>query len=743
MGEEEKMALTQIKKRNGNMESFDRVKISTAIYKAAVAVGGKDRARADDLSRQVEHVLEQKIGERIPSVEEVQDIIETVLIDQGHAKTAKAYILYRQKHKEIRDAREIIIGKHTSLKLSLNSLEVLKGRYLLKDPVGTIIETPEELFRRVAENISLADSKYGDDPKNAEKEFYDEITSLKFMPASPTLMNAGAPLQQLSACFVLPIGDSIKEIFESVKATAIIHQSGGGTGFNFSKLRPRNDIVISTKGIASGPLSFIRVFDTTTDVINQGGKRRGANMGILRVDHPDIMDFIVAKEKTTVLNNFNLSVAITDIFMKAVKNNTDYDLISPRTNKPMKTLNARKVFDLIILMAWKNGEPGIIFIDEINRYNPTPEIGPIESTNPCGEQPLLPYESCNLGSINLAKFVTADKKLDWDELKKTCKVAVHFMDNVIDMNNLPLPQIEEMTRSNRKIGIGVMGWADLLYQLKIPYNSDEAIALAEKVMKFVDDEIKQVSEDIAVKRGPFPNIQKSIYKNLTPIRNAARTTIAPTGTISMIADASSGIEPLFSIAYMKRVMGGKELVYMNEYFKQALKDEGIYSPELEQSVINKASIQDIEEIPEHIRKVFVTAFDITPDWHVKMQAAFQKYTNNAVSKTVNFPNDATPAEVEKVYLMAYDMGCKGVTVYRDGSREGQILNINTTKKGTAKTSTDKTEKTTSAEKTEAILPATETPAKIKETKCPECKTELVFKEGCSSCPNCGHSKCSL
>ncbi|MBW3004798.1 vitamin B12-dependent ribonucleotide reductase [Candidatus Woesearchaeota archaeon] len=722
------MVITQIKKRNGELVPFDRIKISTAIYKAAVAVGGKDRARADDLARQVEHVLTKKFEDRTPTVEEIQDMVETVLIDQGHGKTAKAYILYRQRHKEVREAREILLGKQTTLKVSLNSLAVLKGRYLLKDPAGNIIETPEELFRRVSENVSLADRKYGGDPKEAEEKFYEEITSLKFMPSSPTLMNAGAPLQQLSACFVLPVGDSIKEIFDAVKSTAIIHQSGGGTGFSFSRIRPRNDIVISTKGVASGPLSFIRVFDTATDVINQGGKRRGANMGILRVDHPDIMDFIVAKEKTTVLNNFNLSVALTDAFMEAVKKGEDYELISPKTHKPVKKLNAKKVFDLIVLMAWKNGEPGIIFIDRMNEGNPTPEIGEIESTNPCGEQPLLPYESCNLGSINLAKFVKEDRTIDWSGLRDSCKITTHFMDNVIDMNNLPLPEIEEMTRANRKIGIGVMGWADMLYQLRIPYNSEEAIQLAEKVMKFVDDEVKIASEELAAKRGPFPNIQKSIYKNKTPIRNAARTTIAPTGTISMIADCSSGIEPLFSIAYVKRVMEGQELVYINQHFKNALRDAGLYSDNIVQKVTDRASIQDVAEIPEELRKVFVTAFDITPEWHVRMQAAFQKYTNNAVSKTVNFPNDATTAEVEQVYMLAFDTGCKGVTVYRDGSREGQILNVKSEKK---------------EEKAKKEEEQSKSKHKFDEKNCPECKTDMVFTEGCATCPNCGWSKCSV
>ncbi|MBD3303921.1 vitamin B12-dependent ribonucleotide reductase [Candidatus Woesearchaeota archaeon] len=723
------MVVTQIKKRNNELAPFDRIKISTAIYRAAVAVGGKDRARADDLAKQVEHVLNKKFGEKIPNVEEIQDIVETVLIDQGHGKTAKAYILYRQRHKEVREAREVMLGKPTSIKVSLNSLAVLKGRYLLKDPAGNIIETPEELFSRVAENISLAEPKYGGDAKKTEDAFYEAMTSMKFMPCSPTLMNAGAPLQQLSACFVLPVSDSIKEIFDSVKNTAIIHQSGGGTGFSFSRIRPRNDIVISTKGTASGPLSFIRVFDTATDVINQGGKRRGANMGILRIDHPDIMDFIVAKEKTTVLNNFNLSVALTGKFMEAVKKGEDYELINPKTNKPVKKLNAKKVFDLIVLMAWKNGEPGIIFIDKINKDNPTPEIGEIESTNPCGEQPLLPYESCNLGSINLAKFVKKDRTVDWPGLKECCKLSVHFMDNVIDMNNLPLPEIEEMTRNNRKIGIGVMGWADMLYQLRIPYNSEEAIQLAEKLMKFVDDEIRTASEELAAKRGPFPNIQKSIYKNKTPVRNAARTTIAPTGTISMIADCSSGIEPLFSIAYIKRVMGGQELLYINQHFKNALKDTGLYTDNIIQKVTDKASIQGVEEIPEELRKIFVTAFDISPEWHVRMQAAFQKYTNNAVSKTVNFPNDATTADVEQVYLLAYDTGCKGVTVYRDGSREGQILNVKSDKKE-EKADQKKEEKQGSK-------------CKFDDKNCPECSAAMVFKEGCATCPDCGWSKCSV
>jgi ribonucleoside-diphosphate reductase alpha chain len=568
-----------------------------------------------------------------------------------------------------------------SLNLPENSLSVLTHRYLLRDDHGKVNETPEQLFRRVAKNISLADKSYGQDPKTAEQEFYKIMSTLDFMPNSPTLMNAGNKLQQLAACFVLPVEDSMSDIYDSIKHTALIHQSGGGTGFNFSHLRPKNDLVHSTKGVASGPVSFMKVFNASTEVIKQGGKRRGANMGILNVDHPDIMEFITCKEDEVSVNNFNLSVALTDTFMQAVKKKADYDLLNPRYGKPVGKLNAREVFDKIVDGAWRNGEPGIIFIDRINKYNPTPKVGRLESTNPCGEQPLLPYESCNLGSINLSNMVKTGK-IDFDHLGKVTWAAVHFLDNVIDMNNFPLKQIEDNTKANRKIGMGVMGFADMLIKLGIPYNSEKGVKTALQVMKFVRDEGKKASTELAKVRGNFTNYDKSVFpeKGIKHMRNATVTTIAPTGTISMIANASSGIEPFFSLVFRKNVLEKEGLLYVNELFEEIAKSRGFYSKELMEKVADSGSIQKIEEIPADVREVFVTSHDISPEWHVKMQAAFQKYTDNAVSKTINFPNSATKEDIENAYMLAYDQDCKGLTVYRDGSRSIQVIDIGKKKK---------------------------------------------------------------
>lgn len=578
-----------------------------------------------------------------------------------------------------------------------NARTVLGKRYLRRDAAGRVVEDIDGMFRRVAYAVAIADREY-DPAANVDataQRFFDLMTDLRFLPNSPTLMNAGAPLGQLSACFVLPIEDSMEAIFETVKNAALIHKSGGGTGFSFSRLRPNGSTVNSTGGVASGPISFMRVFNMATEAVKQGGTRRGANMGILRVDHPDILEFIDCKKDNSDITNFNISVGITEAFMQAAQAGEDYSLIDPHSRQPVGRLNAGEVYDRIIDAAWRNGEPGIIFLDRLNRDNVVPSQGEIESTNPCGEQPLLPYESCNLGSINLIKMLKKDKdgsyEIDWPLLTSTIHDAVHFLDNVIDVNNYPLDRIAQTTRATRKIGLGVMGWADMLLLMGIPYNSDEALELAEKVMGFISDEGRNASRELAQTRGAFPLFSESIYRDEDPIRNATITTIAPTGTLSIIAGCSSGVEPVFAYVYIRNIMDGTEMMEANPILKEKLEEAGLYTQEIMKKIAAEGTIAHVEEIPQEIRDVFVCAHDVSPRYHILMQAAFQRHTDNAVSKTVNFPGDATRDDVAEVYGLAFTKGCKGVTIYRDGSRDSQVLNIGTVKNendSSAETATD-------------------------------------------------------
>jgi len=564
---------------------------------------------------------------------------------------------------------EKIAAGIASQNLSANAVEVLKKRYLCRDERGAVAEAPKEMFQRVAAHVSRAEIKHGGDAKIFRRKFLTMMQRLEFLPNSPTLMNAGLPLGQLSACFVLPVEDSLPGIFDALKSMALIHQSGGGTGFSFSRLRPKNDVVRATGGVASGPLSFMRIFDTATDVIKQGGRRRGANMATLRVDHPDILEFILAKEKPGFLENFNISVAATDEFMRRARQGGEIELINPRTGQATGRIDAARTMGHIAKCAWQGGDPGMIFIDRINAAHPLP--GLIESTNPCGEQPLLPFESCNLGSINLAKLVVRGE-MNWERLAELVSLAVCFLDDVIDMNRYPLPQIEETTLQSRKIGLGVMGFAEMLILMNISYNSQEAVRLAEEIMKFITQAARAASARLGEERGSFPLFEESQLKSWSAMRNATVTTIAPTGTISIIAGTSSGIEPLFALAFVRRVLEGARLLEVSSLFERAAAKRGIYTPELKAELARKGSAQDVAGLPQDLKDLFVTALDIPPQQHVRIQAAFQKYTDNAVSKTVNLAESATVDDVLNVYNLAYDSGCKGVTVFRYGSKS-QVL----------------------------------------------------------------------
>lgn len=671
----------QIHTQDGPIEPAE---VEAAVAEAFTAAGTHAGGLPADITARAIAAAATRAG--TPAMDAVHDAVEEALMAAGYPAVARAFILNRQRRAEIRQAKEIL-GVRDELELTVNAVKVLERRYLLRDATGRVTETPAQLMRRVARAVAAAEARDPGrpaatdapltgprDPDAAEALFYEVMSNLELLPNSPTLMNAGTSLGQLSACFVLPVADSIDDIFTAVRNMAVIHQSGGGTGFSFSRLRPRGDLVRSTMGIASGPVSFMRVFDAATDVIKQGGRRRGANMGILRVDHPDILDFIAAKERDDAFANFNISVAVTDEFMAAARRGDDYALINPRTGQPTRRLSARHVLELLVTSAWRTGDPGVVFLDAINRDNPTPALGPMEATNPCGELPLLPHESCNLGSINLARMIRGGA-VDWDRLRRTVHIGVRFLDDVIDANHYPVPEIAAMTLQNRKIGLGLMGLADALLTLGIPYDSDQALAFAEELMGFVRAEAWRASAALAAERGPFPGFAGSVHDRpgKTPVRNATVTSIAPTGTISIIAGCSSGIEPLFALAYVRNVMEGAHLVEVNARFEAAARERGLGSHDLMARVARTGSIRGMDDLPEDMRRVFVTDIDIAPAWHVRMQAAFQRHCDNAVSKTINLPADATVDDVRAAFVLAHELGCKGITVFRYGCKGRQVL----------------------------------------------------------------------
>ncbi|MFH2085473.1 MAG: adenosylcobalamin-dependent ribonucleoside-diphosphate reductase [bacterium] len=739
------MWINRIIKRDGREVEFRLEKLAEAISKAGIQTKEFGEKEAKRLAEIVVVLVEKSLKEReIAQVEKIQDIVEQVLMAAGHYQTAKAYILYRQARSEERRV-ERIIGVKDDLDLTPNQLKVLSSRYLLKDEEGRVIETPSELFRRVAKNLAVVEKK--DKRKKIEEQFYEVMSRLEFLPAGRTLNNAGTPQSQLANCFVLPIEDSMEGIFDSVKYMALVHQRGGGTGFNFSKLRPKGDVVTkSSGGFATGPVSFMKVFDIATRQVMQGGKKRGANMGILNVDHPDILEFVNCKSETGEIENFNISVGVSDAFMKAVETNSDWELKNPRTGEVVQTLRARSLMSQLVAHAWRTGDPGLIFLDLINRNNPLlKSYGRIDSTNPCGEQPLHPFDACNLGSINLARLV-GKNGVDWVRLELVVRTGVRMLDDVVDACRYPLPQITETVRANRRIGLGVMGFADMLYQLRVPYDSEAGVRLATKLAKFIQETSWSESEKLAKEKGAFPRWKESSFK--IKVRNLAITTIAPTGSISMLADASSGIEPVFALAFTKNVVEDNGLLYINKYFAQELAESSWADGDAEHKVRDRivrevaqlGSVAQVSGVPDEVKAIYRTAHDITPEWHVRMQSAWQKYTDNAVSKTINFPHSATIDDVESAYISAWKLGCKGITIYRDGSKEGQILSVGTkSEKLDARLQTPvRSQIIQSKIKTETLK---ERSQKLKEG-CPECGGKLVTEEGCSKCYGCGFSMCN-
>jgi ribonucleoside-diphosphate reductase alpha chain len=668
-----------VRKRDGKIVDFLQSKVTTAISKAFASIGKEEGQICQLLSDMVVDYVELA-GEDPTDIEDIQDLIEKTLMEEGHTDVARNFILYRYKRKQFREAKAHA-GVTDDCKLSLNAIRILESRYLHRNEKGEIEETPRQLFERVAKHVALAERRLDGDEEKFRELFLQMMLNLEFLPNSPMFMNAGKRGGLLSSCYVLPIEDSTEGIFTTLKDAVIIHKRGAGTGFSFSSIRPRRDSVRGMPGLASGPLSFLKIFDRATSEIKQGGRRSGGNMAILRVDHPDIIDFITIKDERDTISNYNLSVGITEEFMQALKRRSDYNLYDPRTGEVCGTLNSKRIFDLIGLMAWKNGDPGIVFLDRMNneKSNPTPSLGLCETTSPCGEYPLLAYESVILGSINLSKHVIGEgsvREIDFDKLRTTVRLAVRFLDDATEVNGFPLRQTREIVSGNRKIGLSIMGFADVLFMLRIAYNSRKALNLAEKIMEYVQVQARLASKELAKKRGVFLNFDDSLLKEKGvdfKQRNATLTAISPTGTISLIAACSASIEPIYGISFLRKT-ARFEFLEVNPYFEEVAREQGFYSEEMFRRIAGRSSIQDIEGIPDEVKKVFVTAMDLSPDDHVKMQAAFQKYLDCAVSKTVNFPNSASVDDIQRVFMLAYELGCKGITVYRDGSRDVQVLN---------------------------------------------------------------------
>lgn len=669
--------VTQVKKRDGAVVEFKISKIADAIEKTMLACGIDN----EDLPKQ----LAEKVGEEanskypgelyIPTVEEIQDIVEKTLINQGQAEMAKAYILYRQKRAELRKLKQSILGRFDDSKLSVNGLLVAKSRYLMKDESGSVIESPKEMFRRVAKSVSDIEKKYKMDKEKINalrEEFFEAMNGLEFIPGGRILANAGTKKGMLYSSFVIPVNDSMKGIFRALYDKALIQRQGGGTGFSFTRLRAKGTRLTSSTGFAAGPIAFIKLFDHASDLTIHVGNRKAANMGSLSVEHPDIVEFITMKDRREI-KNFNVSVEITDNFMQAVKNNGKYPLKDPGSGEVVDMVDANNIFHLITTMAWKTGDPGVLFIDRINQSNPLPKVSRIETTDPCGDQLLLPYEGGNVGAINLSKFVRS-KKIKWKRLEEVIRLGVRFLDNVVDLSSFPTSKAEEMAKGTRRIGLGVMGFADMLYKLNIPYNSEKAIETAEKIMKFISGTAYSVSEELASEKGVFGFYDSSIYKGEKKLRNASIIAISPTGSRSILADTSPGIEPNFGLGYIRKVLGNMEITHINRVIEDVLKEHNLYSEDVVRGIINKNSLSNVN-IPEEIKNIFVTAYNITPEWHVSIQAAFQKYIDNAISKTVNFRKGATIEDIKKVFMMAYESGCRGVTVYREGSLSDEVITL--------------------------------------------------------------------